>query len=139
MRDVVAGLRAGEVAEAAAVNVETLRYYENRGLISPPPRDAAGHRRYPPHTPTLLRLIKGAQQMGFSLEEIRALIEEPPADGDISEVIARKLPEIDARIAELIRIREGLAAALPADRPAVSPGSPPAIGGDRRGAEDGCM
>lgn len=47
------------MAEAAAVNVETLRYCENRGLISPPPRDAAGHRRYPPHTPTLLRMIKG--------------------------------------------------------------------------------
>lgn len=117
MSDLVAGLRVGEVAEAAAVNVETLRYYENRGLISPPPRDAAGHRRYPPHTPTLLRMIKGAQRLGFSLEEIRAVIEEAPDDGDISAAIARKLPEIDARIAELIRIRDGLAAALPA-RPA---------------------
>jgi DNA-binding transcriptional MerR regulator len=68
------GLRPGEVAEAAGVNRETLRYYERRGIIAEPHRTLGGHRLYPPETVTTLRVIKAAQRLGFTLEEIDDLL-----------------------------------------------------------------
>ncbi|MET8354249.1 MerR family DNA-binding transcriptional regulator [Micromonospora sp. NPDC005206] len=58
------GLRSGQVAEAAAVNQQTLRYYERRGLVAEPDRTLGGHRLYPPETATILRVIKTAQRLG---------------------------------------------------------------------------
>ena len=63
-------MRAGEVAERAGVNVETLRYYERRGLLPTPTREPSGHRRYDEETVRLLRAIKEAQGVGFTLAEI---------------------------------------------------------------------
>src|SRR6185312_11748393 len=63
-------MRVGEVAERAGVNVETLRYYERRGLLPAPDRDPSGHRRYDEDTVRLLRAIKEAQAVGFTLTEI---------------------------------------------------------------------
>ena len=60
-------LRPGQVAAAAGVNLETLRYYERRGLLEPPDRTLGGHRVYPSEAVTLLRIIKTAQRLGFSL------------------------------------------------------------------------
>jgi hypothetical protein len=62
----VAALRAGQVAVAVGVNVETLRYYERRGLLAEPDRSPGGHRLYPAETVTVLRVIKAAQRLGFS-------------------------------------------------------------------------
>jgi DNA-binding transcriptional MerR regulator len=67
---VSSGLRAGQVAEAVGVNVETLRYYERRGIISEPERSPGGHRLYPEATVTTLRVIKAAQSLGFTLDEV---------------------------------------------------------------------
>ena len=64
------GLRSGELAKAADVNVETLRYYERRGLLPEPPRRESGYRVYPAESISRLRFIKGAQELGFTLEEI---------------------------------------------------------------------
>ena len=76
----IEGLRAGQVAEAVGVNVETLRYYERRGIIAEPGRSLGGHRLYPEETVTTLRVIKAAQRLGFTLDEVAARIEhEPPA------------------------------------------------------------
>ncbi len=62
-------LRSGQVTHAAGVNVTTLRYYERRGLLDEPDRTLGGHRLYPPETVTMLRIIKAAQRLGFTLEE----------------------------------------------------------------------
>src|SRR5438105_9286620 len=61
-------MRVGEVAERAGVNVETLRYYERRGLLPTPERTPSGHRRYDEETVRFLRAIKEAQAVGFTLE-----------------------------------------------------------------------
>jgi len=64
------GVRVGEVAERAGVNVETLRYYERRGLLPAPERTPSGHRRYDEETVRFVREIKDAQAVGFTLTEI---------------------------------------------------------------------
>src|SRR2546423_10420122 len=63
-------MRVGEVAARAGLNVETLRYYERRGLLPAPNRDPSGHRRYDEETVGFLRAIKEAQAVGFTLSEI---------------------------------------------------------------------
>jgi DNA-binding transcriptional MerR regulator len=105
-------LRRGEVAEAAGVNIQTLRYYERRGLLREPPRTLGGHRLYPPDTVTLLRVIKAAQRLGFTLDEVADLLAARSA-GLQSRALA-KLGEIDARLAELGAVRDTLRAALDA-------------------------
>src|SRR6267378_6634635 len=67
-------LTIGQVAKAAHVNVETLRYYERRGLVPRPPRSLSRYRRYPEDTPPRVRFVKHAQALGFSLQEIRELL-----------------------------------------------------------------
>jgi MerR family transcriptional regulator, mercuric resistance operon regulatory protein len=71
----MAGLRTGEVAAAAGVNLQTLRYYERRGLLAEPERTLGGHRVYPEQTVTVLRVIKAAQRLGFTLEEVAELLD----------------------------------------------------------------
>jgi DNA-binding transcriptional MerR regulator len=109
------GLRAGQVAEAAGVNVETLRYYERRGIIPEPDRSLGGHRLYEEATVTTLRVIKAAQRLGFTLDEVTDLIEAGRHHhGNAGGLQARteaKLAEIDRRIADLEVIRASLVAA----------------------------
>jgi len=102
-------LRSGEVASSSAVNVQTLRYYERRGLLAPPDRNSSGHRLYPPHTVTLLRMIKGAQHLGLSLDEIASVIASDDASASIESLAKRRVVEIDAQIAELRGTRYALA------------------------------
>lgn len=108
------GLRAGQVAEAVGVNVETLRYYERRGIIAEPERSLGGHRLYPETAVTTLRAIKTAQCLGFSLDEVAELIEvgyhRGRGDGLQSRTEA-KLAEVNQKIADLYLIRESLIAA----------------------------
>src|SRR5688500_2636438 len=108
-------LRVSEVAEAARVNTETLRYYERRGLIEKPPRSPGGHRLYDEQTVTTLRVIKAAQRLGFTLDEVADLIEmgrrRSPA-GDLQVRAREKLVEVDQRIADLTAIRTTLLAAV---------------------------
>ncbi|SBT47918.1 MerR family transcriptional regulator [Micromonospora auratinigra] len=68
-------LRSGQLAEAAGVNPQTLRYYERRGLLATPRRSPGGHRLYPPDAVTLLRVIKTAQRLGFTLDEVAELLD----------------------------------------------------------------
>ena len=106
-------MRVGEVAERAGVNVETLRYYERRGLLPAPHRDPSGHRRYDEDTVRLLRAIKEAQAVGFTLAEIGEYLRASRRSTSPSEVLrvrmAAKIDEIDGRIAGLRRMREELA------------------------------
>jgi MerR family transcriptional regulator, mercuric resistance operon regulatory protein len=115
------GLRTGEVADAAGVNVQTLRYYHRRGLLAEPVRSLGGHRLYPPEAVAVLRVIKAAQRLGFTLDEIADLIDagrhrhgRRRPDPGLRERVAAKLAEIDARIADLTTIRTTLATALDA-------------------------
>jgi len=72
-------LRAGELASRAGVNPETIRYYERRGLLGTPERTLGGHRIYDEDAVTLLRVIKAAQALGFTLAEVEELVERSPA------------------------------------------------------------
>jgi DNA-binding transcriptional MerR regulator len=109
-------LRAGQVAEAVGVNVETLRYYERRGIIDEPQRSLGGHRLYPESTVTTLRVIKAAQRLGFTLDEVADLLETgrhhhgQPARGLQARTEA-KLAEVEQKIADLHVIRDSLIAA----------------------------
>ena len=67
-------LRTGEVAARAGVNIQTLRYYERRGLLEEPERRASGYRKYPRDAVQLIRFIKKAQELGFTLTEIEDLL-----------------------------------------------------------------
>jgi MerR family mercuric resistance operon transcriptional regulator len=114
-------LRVGQVAAAAGVNVETLRYYERRGLLARPDRSLGGHRLYPAEAVTLLRIIKTAQRLGFTLTEIAELVETGRhhhgprrRSAGLRSRAAAKLVEVDQRIAELGVIRETLRQALDA-------------------------
>jgi MerR family transcriptional regulator, mercuric resistance operon regulatory protein len=114
------GLRSGQVAEAAGVNLQTLRYYERRGLLAEPERTLGGHRVYSEETVTVLRVIKAAQRLGFSLQEVAELIDvgthrHGRRRPEGLQARARdKLVEVEARIADLVVIRDTLAAAIEA-------------------------
>jgi DNA-binding transcriptional MerR regulator len=118
--DQPAGLRRGQVAAAAGLNIETLRYYERRGLLAAPDRSPGGHRLYPPETITVLRVIKAGQRLGFTLEEVADLLElgrhrhGKRVDAGLQQRAVTKLVEVEERIADLTAIRENLAAALDA-------------------------
>jgi DNA-binding transcriptional MerR regulator len=110
-------LRAGEVAATAGVNRETLRYYERRGLLDQPDRSPGGHRLYDDRVVTTLRVIKAAQRLGFSLDEVADLVQVGRHRGrdDGLQVRAReKLVEVDQRLADLATIRDNLVAAIDA-------------------------
>jgi redox-sensitive transcriptional activator SoxR len=106
-------MRVGEVAERAGVNVETLRYYERRGLLPAPERTPSGHRRYDEETVRFLGAIKEAQAVGFTLAEIAEIMRAARRSTAPSEALrvrmATKIDQIDARIAGLQRMREELA------------------------------
>lgn len=110
-----AGLRSGQVAEAVGINVETLRYYERRGIITEPDRSLGGHRLYPEEAVTTLRVIKAAQSLGFTLDEVAELLEAGRHHhGDSRGLQARteaKLAEVEQKIADLHVIHDSLIAA----------------------------
>ena len=68
-------LTTGQVAKVTGLSVETIRFYEREGLIDEPPRRASGYRQYSPETLVRIALIQRAKQLGFSLQEIRGLID----------------------------------------------------------------
>lgn len=106
-----AGLRTGEVAEAAGVNIQTLRYYERRGLLAEPVRSLGGHRLYPPDTVVLLQVIKAAQRLGFTLDEVAELLDagrRRHPTPDLRQRAIDKIAEVDAKIADLTAIRTAL-------------------------------
>ncbi|WP_433331977.1 MerR family transcriptional regulator [Spirillospora sp. CA-294931] len=113
------GLRSGQVAEAAGVNPQTLRYYERRGLLDEPERSPGGHRVYPPEAVTLLRVIKTAQRLGFTLDEVAELLEAGThrhrrPDVGLQERARAKLVEVEQRMADLDVIRATLRQAIDA-------------------------
>jgi DNA-binding transcriptional MerR regulator len=107
------GLRSGQVAESVGINVETLRYYERRGIIAEPNRSLGGHRLYPEETITTLRVIKAAQNLGFTLDEVAELLEAGTHHhgSGLQDRTEAKLAEVERKIADLDVIRASLIAA----------------------------
>jgi MerR family mercuric resistance operon transcriptional regulator len=99
----------GQTARAAGVNVETVRYYERRGLIARPPKPIdGGFRRYAPSTARCIRFIKDAQGIGFSLAEISELLTLRVQPGatcrDVRNLAEQKRAEVQERLNQLQRI-----------------------------------
>ena len=100
----------GQLAKRAGVPIDTVRYYERSGLLSPADRSASGYRQYGEPELRRLRFIRRAKALGFTLEDIRALL-QLGQEQDVAKVrhaAQRKLADIASRIAELERIRAGL-------------------------------
>jgi Hg(II)-responsive transcriptional regulator len=101
-----------ETARAAGVNAQTLRYYERRGLLARPPRRGSGYREYSTGAVRIVRFIKRAQELGFSLDEIEELIRlRGVRRGERHQVRAiaeRKIEDIDRKIAQLRAMRQAL-------------------------------
>jgi DNA-binding transcriptional MerR regulator len=112
------GLRTSEVAQRAGVNIQTLRYYERRGLIAEPVRSLGGHRAYPPDTVALIGVIKAAQRLGFTLDEVTELLDASRhrhRTPDLKQRALDKIVEIDRKIADLAAIRESLTQVVAAE------------------------
>lgn len=104
----------GKLAQLAAVGVETVRFYERRGLLEAPARRPSGYRQYSTDAVARLRFIRRAKELGFTLPEIRQLLDLrlDPADS-CSEVLSRvfaKLDDLEARIRGLRAMRRSLRA-----------------------------
>ena len=112
-------LRSSQVAEAAGVNVQTLRYYERRGLLAEPQRSLGGHRLYEAEAIVTLQVIKAAQRLGFTLDEVAELLptgrhRPTHPDAGLKARAAAKLAEVQAKIADLEVIATSLRAAVDA-------------------------
>jgi DNA-binding transcriptional MerR regulator len=109
MTDSRSTLRSGEVASLAGVSTDTLRYYERRGLLPRPPRDASGYRRYPPASVVRVRVIQQALDAGFSIEDLARVFRVRDAGGapcrDVLWIARTRLDELDDRIAGLTALR----------------------------------
>ncbi|WFE69204.1 MerR family DNA-binding protein [Thiomicrospira sp. R3] len=105
-------LTIGKLAKQAGVKTDTLRYYEQLELVLPTQRNNAGYRLYNQNALKQLAFIRRAQTLGFSLEEIKELLElhqQPSAQcGDIQQRAALKIEKINQRIADLAQIKRGL-------------------------------
>lgn len=103
-------LTIGGLAKQAGVHVETIRYYQRRGLLDEPVRPAGGIRRYGEATAVRIGFIKRAQEIGFSLDEVKELLrlELTPGCHDARDIAANKLALVEERIAALQRVRKVL-------------------------------
>jgi MerR family mercuric resistance operon transcriptional regulator len=105
-------LTTSEVARCGGVNLETIRYYERRGLLPKPPRTVSGYRIFAPEAVRRLRFVKRAHALGFSLREIKTLLSLRAAPkgrcAEVRQQAAAKIAEIDAKIRSLEAMRKAL-------------------------------
>ncbi len=105
-------MKIGEVAKAAGIGIDAVRFYEREGLIPEPARRPSGYRMYSPDVVLSLRFIKRAKELGFSLKEISALLSlETAAEAtaaDVRKLAEAKLADIEERIRALQRMRRAL-------------------------------
>lgn len=100
----------GELAKRAGVAIDTVRYYERGELLPPAARLASGYRRYGETELKRLQFIRRAKALGFSLDDIRSLLalSEQADIAQIKQTASAKLADVNQRIAELVRVRDGL-------------------------------
>ncbi|SDR10441.1 Cu(I)-responsive transcriptional regulator [Pseudoxanthomonas sp. CF385] len=105
-------MNIGQLSRRTGVPIDTVRYYEKQRLLPPPTRTASGYRHYEADDVLRLTFIRRAKTLGFTLEEIRDLLALSRADdGDMAAIraaAASKLADVEQRIAELTRVRDGL-------------------------------
>ena len=103
-------LSIGKLAEAAGVNIETIRYYQRRGLLDEPTKPLSGHRRYSTEATKRVRFIKRAQALGFTLIEVGGLLtlDAACACTETRALAARKLALIEQKMADLVAMRQVL-------------------------------
>lgn len=105
-------LRIGEVATRAGVNIQTLRYYERRGLLREPARRPSGFREYAPDDVRVVRFIKGAQGLGFSLKEVQELLRlregKRARCAEVKSAALAKITDIDAKVRSLRAMKRAL-------------------------------
>ena len=101
----------GQLATRAGVSIDTVRYYERSGLLAPQGRLASGYRRYGDLEVSRLRFIRRAQELGFSLKDIRDLLglSKQRDVARVKRAAERKLAEVEERLVALTRVRDGLA------------------------------
>lgn len=118
----------GQVARASGIGIETIRFYEREGILSPPARRSSGYRQFDENAIVRLRFIKQAQRLGFTLREIKELlalkIDPDCSRAKVRERAMAKVEDIDARIKELKRMKRALA--------------PLIVACDGKGALEGC-
>jgi Hg(II)-responsive transcriptional regulator len=102
----------GQAAIAAGVNIQTLRYYERRGLLTEPPRGTSGYRVYSEAEVQVVRFIKRAQELGFSLQDIESLLGlasgQRRSCSAVRKVAESKVAELDRKIAMMRSMRRAL-------------------------------
>jgi MerR family transcriptional regulator, copper efflux regulator len=112
----VTSMSIGEVAEAAGVGVQAVRFYEREGLIATPARTKSGYRQYSASAIDQLRFIRRAQELGFTLKEIRELIALETVDGadcdEVCEAATAKVGAIQKKIDDLTRMKTELEALI---------------------------
>lgn len=105
-------LGIGEIARRADVTVETVRYYERKGLLQEPDRKSSGYRKYDEGTVLVLKFIARAKEFGFTLREIKELLDlrsnANASREDVRQQMREKITEIETEISELQRMRDGL-------------------------------
>jgi len=104
-------LRIGEAAARAGVNIQTLRYYERRGLLEKPTRSVSGYRQYDAEAPRLVRFIKRAQDLGFTLDDVEELLrfrKQGRSPRRVRPLAAAKIHDIDEKIRRLTAMRGAL-------------------------------
>ncbi|MGL4766897.1 MAG: MerR family transcriptional regulator [Formosimonas sp.] len=111
MSEIVQGLTIGQLAQAAGVHVETIRYYQKRGLLPQVSAPAVGYKRYSPELLARIAFIKSAQHMDFSLNEIKELFELSDAQLDknkIRQVARERLQQVQQAKLHLDRVDQTL-------------------------------
>jgi MerR family mercuric resistance operon transcriptional regulator len=104
------GMTIGRLAKAVGVNVETIRYYQRRGLIDEPTKPLGGHRRYPASVEGRIGFIRRAQQLGFTLAEVKTLLELSHGR-DVRQtclIAEKRLAALDSHVAQLNKMRREL-------------------------------
>jgi Hg(II)-responsive transcriptional regulator len=98
----------GKLADAADVGIDTVRFYERRGLLPAPMRTASGYRLYDANSISRIRFVRRAKTLGFTLDEIQNLLklqDNAGAKAEVKAITKHKLQQIDVKIADLTRMR----------------------------------
>ncbi|MBR0553550.1 MerR family transcriptional regulator [Stakelama marina] len=106
-------IKRGELARRSGCNLETIRYYENIGLLQPPERTASGHRLYAPGDQARLGFILRGRDLGFSIEELKSLLSLVDSHhyscGEVQDLTNNHLASVRAKIDDLTRLERTLA------------------------------
>ena len=108
----MSGLTIGQVAQKTGMGIETIRFYERKGLIAEPPRKESGYRQYEPDVLDRLAFIRQAKALGFSLDEIHELmslrLRTDTSSKDVKKIAAERLADIEQKIKVLRRMQRAL-------------------------------